>query len=60
MKAELAKKIGVWLLIALNIFIAGAVVGAWKWDQYKSHQAAKQDQVVQAAIKSVQVAEAKN
>jgi uncharacterized membrane protein len=53
-----AKKVAIIGLLTLNIFTAGAVFGAYQWNQYTTKQASKTQNAVQAALKSVPVAQA--
>lgn len=52
------KKYAILGLIALNIFVAGAVVGGLQGYNYSKGQARSTEQAVQAALKSVPVAQA--
>lgn len=52
------KKYAVTALVVSNIFLAGAVFGAFQGYQYAKGQAKTTEQAVQAALKSVPVAQA--
>ena len=53
-----AKKSAVLALVALNIFAAGAVAGAFQGYHYAKGQSKTTEQAVQAALKALPVAQA--
>lgn len=48
----LVKKIAIYAIVVINIFVLGAVFGAYQWNQYVKHNDAKVKAAVEEALKA--------
>lgn len=48
----LVKKIAIYAIVVVNIFVLGAVFGAYQWNQYVKHNDARVKAAVEEALKT--------